>query len=153
MDSDKTLYCLIRKSPLASLPEEIVRQNLIKDLLNLGYPASGFALEKKLSQMPHLALSSEKLPDRRADIVVFGKGIHPNFDLYPLLLVECKAVPLTDKVIHQATGYNYYLKSYFILLANQEKSRFGWYSKEKKGYTFLDNHIPTYEELIGSVKI
>jgi Type I restriction enzyme R protein N terminus (HSDR_N) len=145
------IFCHLRREWVESLPEEIVRQDLIKKMIfNLGYPSSVLMLEKSLRQMPHLTLSSQKLPDRRADIVCFGRGIHPHFDLYPLLLIECKSVKLSSKVINQVAGYNHYMQSYFIAIANQEEIRTGWFDKEKKEYTFI-NRLPTYLELMNSI--
>lgn len=134
------LYCQIRRTWVASLPEENVRQGVLSLLIDqLGYPLGCIALEKSLQQMPHLAGKGLKLPTRRADIVCFTK------DLTPLLLIECKAVPLTDKVINQAIGYNYFLAAPFVGVANAEHIRTGWYDPHKGAYTFVDG-IPSYRE-------
>lgn len=149
---DSKVYCQIRKERVAALPEEIVRQEIVRQLImERGFPAGGIVLEKGLRQMPHLALEGQNIPERRSDIVCFAKGIHPKHDLFPLLLIECKAVKLTPKVINQVVGYNHFLKAYFIAVANQEEVRTGWYDQEKKEYTFI-NFIPTYQELMKSIQ-
>jgi len=145
------LFCPIRKTWIAATPEEEVRQRLLHDLISLlGYPHGLVAVEKELKQMPHLRLNPVEPPLRRADILCFGKEIHPDYALYPLLLIECKAVKLTRKVINQVTGYNHYLKAYFIAVANQEEVQTGWYDKEKGDYTFIPR-LPGYQELLKTV--
>jgi Type I restriction enzyme R protein N terminus (HSDR_N) len=145
------LYCQIRKELVAALPEELVRQKLVDYMIrDLAYPEGLIAVEKGLSQMPHLILKGQKIPKRRADIICYGKGIHPQHNLYPLLLVECKAIKLTPKVINQVSGYNHYLQAYFICIANKAEIRTGWYDRNKKEYAFID-YLPRYEQLLRSL--
>jgi hypothetical protein len=144
------ISCLIRKESVSATPEEQVRQGLLRHLIcDLGFPASHIAVEKALDQIPHLSISPMDLPDRRADIICFAQGIHPQHDLYPLLLVECKAVKLTPKVVNQVSGYNVFLQAYFIAAANQTEVQFGW--KGKEGYQFI-KRIPTYPEILSAIK-
>lgn len=147
--SDHKVYCSVRKSHVAATPEELVRQRLILFMTELkGYPIGTLAVEKELSLMPHIQ-SRAGLPDRRADIVCFGKGIHASYDLYPLLLVECKAVPLTKKVVTQVTGYNHYLQAYFVSLANDTDLITGWYDGSLRRYVFAKG-LPSYDMLRSS---
>lgn len=149
VDKPDQLFCCIRHNWVAALPEEIVRQQLIQRMTQeLGYPLSGFALEKSLQQMPHLALSSSKMPARRADLVFFAKGIHPQYDLYPLLLIECKAIPLAQKVLRQVIGYNFYVQAPFLAVANQTEVRLGWYEKQSEEYLFVPDLLP-YGQLMA----
>jgi hypothetical protein len=142
-------YCQIRKEWIAATPEEKVRQQLLHTMMHsLGYPLSGIVLEKSLKQMPHLALSPIKLPSRRADIVVFGKDIHPCFNLYPLLLIECKAVKLSHKVFNQAFGYNHYLQAYFIAVVNQDTLKTAWHDTSIGEYKLMDG-LPHYDHLLS----
>ncbi len=144
------ISCLIRKESVSATPEEQVRQGLLRHLIcDLGFPASHIAVEKALNQIPHLSISSMELPERRADIICFGQGIHPHHDLYPLLLVECKSVKLTPKVVNQVSGYNVFLQAYFIAVANQNEVKFGW--KSKNGYQFITK-IPAYQDILGAIK-
>lgn len=143
------VFCLMRKEWVIATPEELVRQKLVHHLIHdLAFPWSHIALEKSLRQMPHLTLADQlKLPHRRADLVCFAKNIHPQFNLYPLLLVECKAVKLSERVVNQVVGYNHFVKAYFIAVVNAEEVRTGWYDEATKKYNFV-NFLPKYEELV-----
>lgn len=115
------LFCCIRKRWFTATPEEKVRQFLIRRMIDqLQYPQNHFVLEKGLYQLPHINPASHALlPQRRFDLIVLAKNLHPIHPLYPLLLIECKAVPLTAKAMRQIIGYNHFLRSCFIALANQ----------------------------------
>src|SRR5688572_15768106 len=102
-----------------------------------GYPPENLAIEKGLHQMPHLSAPSRQIPERRADIVCFSKNIHPSYSLYPLLLIECKAIRLSSKAKNQIIGYNHHLKAYFVSIANQHEIQTGWYDLSSKQYRFI----------------
>lgn len=145
------MFCCVRRQWVAALPEEKVRQHLLNHLINqLGFPPSLIVLEMGLQQIPHLNPSQGQIPERRADIVCFAKGIHPAHDLYPLLLIECKAVKLTPKVLNQVTGYNHFLKACFIAVANQNEVKLGWFEAKLQRYIYTDR-IPSYKHLSLSV--
>jgi len=155
MESSKPtdkIYCQTRKEWVKATPEEKIRQELLQRLILLGYPSSHFAVEKGLHQMPHLALKNNRLPLRRADIVCFGKGIHPQENLYPLLLIECKAVKITQKMISQAVGYNHYLKALFIAIANNHEIKTGWWNSSQKEYQFIP-FLPSYSDLLQMIGV
>ncbi len=138
-----SLYCPIRKRWVTALPEERVRQELLQRMLQqLGYPESLIVVEKALGEMPHLKSSLGHIPNRRADILCFGNEA----GLFPLLLIECKAVSLNAKVINQVIGYNAHVKARYIAIANQVQVRTGWYDPKLKGYAFVER-LPTYEEI------
>lgn len=139
------LYCPIREQYVADLPEERVRQRLLACMLHqLGYPKALIAVEKALAQMPHLQLQAGKMPDRRADILCFAKGIQSH--LFPLLLVECKAIPLTPKVINQVVGYNHFVQARYLAIANQTEVRTGWFDVQTNAYKFGEG-LPAYQTL------
>ncbi|MBS4168664.1 type I restriction enzyme HsdR N-terminal domain-containing protein [Parachlamydia sp. AcF125] len=141
------IYCPIRQEWVIALPEEYVRQSLITKMVSqLGFPSGLMGVERELSLMPHLS-QVKAIPARRADIVCFAQGIHPQHALYPLLVIECKAVNLTSKVINQVVGYNHFLGAYFIALANQREFKLGWRDVLKKEYTFID-FLPPFQELL-----
>lgn len=150
----KQIYCEIRKRKVSATPEEKVRQMLVSHMLTtLRFPSHMLVVEQALDQMAHLKFKlSEKLPDRRADLICFGSKIHPIHPLYPLLLVECKAVKLTTKTLSQISGYNYHLGAYFIAIANAEEIKTGWYNPKINDYSYV-NFLPTYEELLSKVKL
>lgn len=144
------LFCPLRKKWIAALPEELIRHSLIKEMTqNLGYPAELLAAEKNLREMPHITNPRHSLPKRRADLIVFAKNIHPQYSLYPLLLVECKAIPLTKKVLHQVLGYNHFVKAYFVAAVNQYSSYL--YRIENHSVIFHDGLLP-YVQLLNLVR-
>ncbi len=146
-----SLFCSLRKVWVAALPEEKVRQTLIsKMVVELGYPIGHLVLEKSLHQLPHLQ-NQGFLPKRRADLIVFAKGLHPQHLLYPLLLVECKAIPLNDKVLRQIVGYNQFVKAYFIAVVNQSQIYLGYYHPSHQNFIFHQNLLP-YAALLELAK-
>lgn len=113
----------------------------------LGFPKGLLSVEKSLKELPHLA--GKPVSDRRLDLLCYAKGIDPFYPLYPLLLVECKAVPLTDQGIDQLIGYNHYVGAPFIAAVNAQEMRFAY--REGDQYRFC-SFLPTFEELITWVK-
>lgn len=91
-------------------------------------------------------LGEQKIPLRRTDILCYAPSKET---LHPLLLVECKAIKLTSRMVNQVIGYNYYLKARFLALVNDQEIRFGWFDSQKKEYTFI-NFIPRYQDLINA---
>ncbi len=149
--SDK-LFCRVRKEWVSALPEEKIRQGVLAQLIDiLGFPASNIALEKNLNQMPHMGSIACKLPTRRADIICFAQNIHPQHVLYPLLLIECKAVPLTKRVINQVVSYNHYVKAYYLAIANQNEMQIGIFDKSSGEYLF-EKGLPSYDLLLKRFK-
>lgn len=119
------LTCLIRKLPVAPTPEEKVRQALLSHMIQTAaYPIGLIGVELELSTLPHLI--GQKVPKRRADIIVFS----PN-TMAPLLLVECKAVPLNNATKRQAIGYNLFIKAHLIVLANGSDVQTGCYNGQE----------------------
>lgn len=140
--ANDSLFCPLRKTWVAALPEEKVRQAVIQEMIHhLGYPPHLLIAEKSLDQLPHLqALPS--LPKRRADLLVFAKNLHPQYPFYPLLLIECKAIALTDKVLRQLIGYNQFVKAYFIAVTNYTKTFLGTYHPDCQDFLFQEGLLP-----------
>lgn len=114
------LYDRFRRRFVTATPEEMIRQKvLILMTEKLGYPKELLAVEKELSQLPHLHHRSD-LPKRRADIICFGKNIHPEYALYPLLLIECKEGKIEKEAKEQASGYNHFVNASFVAIAGIE---------------------------------
>ncbi len=144
------IYCPVRREWVAKLPEEVVRQNLINLMTDmLGFPAHSLTVEKALRQFPHLSQTAD-LPDCRVDIASIVPGIHPDYELYPLIVIECKAVPLTSRVLQQIVGYNYYLQAPFIAIANQNEIKTGWYDPSKSSYQYVSG-LPAYGDLLSCI--
>lgn len=147
------ILCPVRREWVEPLPEEKIRVALIQYMTQkLGYPPQLLVVEKALHQFPHLQQQqTENFPKRRADLVCYGSGIHPEYPLYPLLLVECKAVPLNGKAVQQLTAYNHYLQAYFVALCNESSVRSGYFDEGQGGYVF-SNTLPSYHELLTVLK-
>lgn len=152
MTEPSVLFCPIRKESVAALPEELVRQRMLSYLIEQrGFPASLIAVEKSLKQLPHLSAADRRqVPDRRADIICFAKGIKGQSTLYPLLIIECKAVKLNSRTISQVLGYNHFVRACFVAIVNQEELRMGWYDQTAQSYAFT-NDIASYSQLIKSI--
>lgn len=147
----KELFDPIRKIWVPALPEEVVRQNLLLRLIEeLKFPKNLIAVEKEIAAMPHI-LSAHIENDRRADIICYAKNIHPGHTLYPLLLIECKAEKISEKVLQQALGYNQFVQAFFVCIASKESVRTFWHDKKKKEYVSCE-FIPKYQELLDAVK-
>lgn len=152
LKANDKLYDPIRKTFITKLPEEIVRQKLINHMIDkLHYPSGLLAVEKDLSTLPHLQNKEFKINKRRADIICFAKNIHPNYLIYPLLMIECKACSLTKKTIDQVLGYNHFVEAFFVAIANKYKIVTFWYNLKDQRYDSLD-YLPDYTQLIRSVK-
>lgn len=140
------IYCPFRKEHVAAQPEEVVRQNLLGLMTEkLGYPKGCIVIEKALSQLPHLPVSLRKgAPDRRVDILVYRN--HPEKGLVPLLLIECKAVPLKHAALQQVVGYNHYVGAPYVAIANADRLFMGWHEGVNRELRTID-FLPTYQEL------
>ncbi len=122
-------------------PEEIVRQALLLEMTEkFGFPRELIGVEREISTLPHL--KGAKIPKRRFDLVCFAGKIHKDFPLYPLLLIECKAITLSEKALQQVLGYNYYVEAYFVAIANGQ----GVVMCDRKG-EIVRNGLMPYSEL------
>jgi hypothetical protein len=143
----------IRNDFVAATAEELVRQALLQQMVgSLGFPKHLIAVEKDLRSLPHLAGEALALPERRADIICFAKDIHPQYPLYPLLLVECKDSVLNSQATEQLLGYNTYVKAYFVALASRTEVRLGYFDGQAGSYQFI-SFLPTYSQLMDRVKL
>ena len=141
----------VREKNVSALPEEIVRQKLIKLLIDeLGYPKSLIAVEFNLSKLKHVNLQDICHYKRRADIICFARNIHENYDVYPMLLIECKACKITNSVFRQVEGYNSIVKSYFYSVANNDEIYTCWIDPSTKK-TKKVPCLPKYNELLSAI--
>ena len=135
------LYDPIRQKWMVVTPEEIVRQKFIAYLIESRlFPEEVIAVEKKLSELPFVKEQKNKVPDRRLDILCFGPQLS-----YPLFLIECKAIPLSEKMLSQVWGYNAFIQAPFIALVNEKEIIMG---REEKGERRYDDFVPKYQNLI-----
>jgi hypothetical protein len=139
---NKKVYDPIRKKWVIATPEELARQKILYLLTHeLGYPPHAIAIEKKLSELPHL--QQIEVPTRRIDILCYETGI-----LRPLLLIECKGMPLQQKMLAQLMGYNAFIKAPLICLANDGEFLLGW--EDPKRAMPLDR-LPNYKKLCDEI--
>lgn len=106
-DKDKPMiFDELRRKFVVMTPEEWVRQNFIKFMINeKNFPAGLISVEMKVD-INGL--------NQRSDIVCFDKSGEP------LLIVECKApsVKITESVFNQAARYNMKLNTRFLIMTN-----------------------------------
>ena len=99
------IFDAVRKKWLVLTPEEWVRQNLIRHLIEVErYPEEMFKIETGLSVNQN---------QRRSDILIYK-------DFSPHILIECKSmnISINEKVLNQALNYNLRYKAPLIILSN-----------------------------------
>ncbi len=134
-DGEKArIFDAIRKKHVALTPEEWVRQNFIRYLINdLGF-SPGLIRVESLFRFNGL--------ERRTDILAHNrKGV-------PVLVVECKApeVKLDEQVFDQIVCYNMNLLVPFMVVTNGLTHYCSAYDHKAGNYTFMD-YIPYYNDL------
>lgn len=146
---EENVYCPIRTAWVKSTPEEKVRQQLLFQMIRLGYPANHITVERKIKELPHLGIASTSFPNRRIDILCYATGLHPDVPLYPLLLIECKAVPLTKAVMRQVAGYNFFVGALFYAVANEKSVSVNGKNQQEQ----IWERLPSYAELMVHIGI
>lgn len=144
--SEESVYDEIRKIFVSATPEEIVRQKLIKKMVNeLSYPRELLSIERSLADLCG-SRAHRKIPNRRVDITSFLKK---SSVLLPLLVIECKESEVFLKeALAQVHGYNYFIKAPFIAVAHPGGEVFGHFVKGSFSYL---PYLPSYEELLRAV--
>lgn len=148
-DLSARIRCLVRQQWVTATPEERVRQRLLAYMTDeLGYSRQWLCVEKPLAELPHLALSpTSRLPRRRIDLLCYAHQTLPEGTLRPLILLECKAVPITPSAVRQVIGYNCYVKAPYLCLVNTFEIRFGTYDLASRSYQFT-SRLPSYREVM-----
>lgn len=100
------VFCPIRQKGVVGRPEEKVRQQIIAELLALGYPLAYMQVEPPCTAGLR----------RRGDLLVSRKS--PKGSLAPLFLIECKAGELRTAHFYQLVGYNYFVRAPWVGLTN-----------------------------------
>jgi hypothetical protein len=113
------IFDTIRKKWVVITPEEWVRQNFIRYLVDAKkYPAALIAVEKeiRLGEM-----------NKRFDILVY------NNDHKPWMMVECKAmsVQLDESVLQQLLRYHISIPVEYLVITNGSQC-YAWRKSEKK---------------------
>jgi len=134
------IFDTIRKRFVKLTPEELVRQHLLRYLLEVKkFPASLIAVEKEL-----LVAGIKK----RTDVVVYSNQAEP------LLIAECKSpdVLLSQSTFNQAARYNLSLSVSCFVLTNGLTHFCCRLNSAEKKYDFLEE-IPEYSELISAARV
>ena len=131
-EDKKYIFDIIRKKYVVLTPEEWVRQNFIRYLIEeKGYIQSLVRVEMffKLNRLA-----------KRADIALFNRNGQPK------VLVECKSpkVTISQVVFEQIARYNLSFKVDFLIVTNGLQHYCCKMDYEKKSYTFV-NEIPSFE--------
>ncbi|MCH9611431.1 MAG: hypothetical protein SP1CHLAM42_15200 [Chlamydiales bacterium] len=143
VSSYSQLFDPIRQAWVKSTPEELVRQKLLQIMVrDLHFPKSMLAVEKELSQLPHLQLEAD-VPKRRLDILAFAQM---EYEPTPLLMIECKATKLTPAFAQQVIGYNSFVRAPFVCLANDREVMTGFFDEEAGHFTFKPG-LKSYQRL------
>tara|TARA_R110002049_G_scaffold117654_5_gene271230 strand:- start:636 stop:1100 length:465 start_codon:yes stop_codon:yes gene_type:complete len=133
-DKKTKIFDSIRKKYVVLTPEEWVRQNIIKYLIEeKGYPKGLIAVETSLKHNGRV---------RRSDILCF----HTNN--MPILLVECKApeVKISQDVFDQISRYNIAYEVPFLLVSNGLQHFVCQVDFNTRSSTYLQE-LPHYKEL------
>ena len=134
-EDQEMIFDSIRRRYVKLTPEEWVRQNFVRYLVNEGkYPAGLIGIE---------VLTRWNKMKRRVDILVhnrLGK---------PVMIVECKSpeVKIDEDVFDQIVCYNMGFRVPRIVVTNGMVHYACMLTNEKPGYEYL-NVIPLYEELL-----
>lgn len=120
---------------------------LCKMIDRYGYPKELLVAEQSLNK---IATAPSRIPKRRIDLLCYTKNSSSD-GLHPLLLVECKAVEITETMVKQVVGYNAYVLAPFIALVSPQEERLGWLDPAERSYRFSQG-LPTYNQLLASLE-
>jgi hypothetical protein len=123
------IFDLYRKSWIRLTPEEWVRQNTIKWMVEkLQYPAVMIAIEKEI-WLGELR--------KRFDILVYNRNHQP------WMMIECKApeIPLSEKVLMQVLRYNMVVPVTHLVITNGRHCMAA--ERKNNGVEWL-NDFPSY---------
>jgi len=130
VDGNTMIFDPIRKKYLILTPEELIRQGVIKHLVdNLKYPRSLFSVEKEV----RLGKKSN-----RCDIHIMRNGAY-------FMVVECKSFKekINQAVFDQASKYCSVLKADYLVVTNGEVTYCCQINHSTKEFNFIDS-LPDY---------
>lgn len=133
-DNRKYIFDEIRRKYLLLTPEEWVRQNFIKYLVEeKKYPQQLISIEMEFKIIKLI---------KRCDIVVFNKTGIPN------LIVECKSPSITinQDIFDQISDYNRHFNVDYLIVTNGIKHYCCRFDKRTGSFSFTEE-IPEYSEL------
>jgi len=135
-EGDQMILDSLRRKFVKLTPEEWVRQNFIRYLVNEGkYPPGLLGIE--------ILFRYNKLK-KRTDILVHDRQGKP------VMIVECKAhdVPLLENVFEQIVTYNINYKVPYLVVTNGMTHYACKFNADFTGWEYL-LVIPLYEEIIS----
>lgn len=130
----KFIFDEIRRKYVALTPEEWVRQNFIRYLVNeKSFPAALIAVEQQFEYNRMV---------KRADILVYDRSGKP------VMMVECKSpgTKINQKAFNQIALYNLRFNLLFLAVTNGVVHYCCKYGGRGEGHRFLER-IPDYSEL------
>jgi len=136
IEQRKYIFDFIRKKYVILTPEEWVRQNFLKYLVEeKKYPASLIVVEKEF-KLNNLS--------KRSDAVVYNKQGNP------FLIIECKApsVKIDQIVFEQIARYNMQLQVNYLIVTNGLSHYCCKIDFEKQSYLFL-KEVPDYKLILN----
>lgn len=134
IEQRKYIFDFIRKKSVILTPEEWVRQNFLRYLVDeKKYPASLIAVEKEF-KLNNLS--------KRCDAVIYNKLGNP------FLIVECKAssVKIDQKVFDQIARYNMKFNVDYLIVTNGLQHFCCKIDYESGNYSFL-KEVPLFKEI------
>ena len=134
LEKSPEIFDSIRKKFVALTPEEWVRQNFVKYLIEeKKYPKSLLAIEKEITV--------NRLK-KRCDVVIYNR------DLKPIIIVECKSpsVKINQETFDQAARYNLSLNVEYLIITNGLNHYCCIIDEEKKAYIFKEE-IPSFLQM------
>jgi hypothetical protein len=104
-DGKSYIFDIIRKKNVVLIPEEWVRQHIIKFLIENNYPASLISVERQLK------FNQLK---KRFDILVYDNQAKP------IMLIECKAphIDISLSTLQQISQYQKIQKAEYLVITN-----------------------------------
>ena len=134
-ENKKYIFDIIRKKYVLLTPEEWVRQNFIRYLLEEKDYIQSLVRVEMFFKLNRLS--------KRADIALFDRNGRPK------VLVECKSpkIAISQVVFEQVARYNLSFKVDFLIVTNGMQHFCCKMDYEKKSYTFL-KEIPGFDEVI-----
>ena len=120
-DDEEQIYAPLKRKWLKNTPEEAVRQEYIRCLVN----DYGYTLDQ-MEQEYQSAIPGRGTGGAFADIVVWAKSNDKNNRKDALIVVECKApsVTLSKKECGQLINYASDLNAKFLILTNRKETLF-----------------------------
>lgn len=134
-DGQNRIFDEVRKKYVALTPEEWVRQNFVRFIINeKSVPAGLIIMEKKLVM---------NTMTRRPDVLIHDRKGNA------VMIIECKApeIKISQDTFDQIARYNSVVRVPYLVVTNGLQHYCCEMDYQHNTYRFLDD-VPDYEELI-----